>query len=122
MDAYDPEQLPRKEPVGFDAFAALDLRVGVVTHVEDFTEARMDAWKVAVDFGPAVGTLHSAARVKNYEPEDLLGRRVVGAINLGTKKIAGFESQFLILGGMDRDGSVRLMGVDEPIAPGAPVA
>lgn len=122
MSTYDPEDLPRKKLVDFHHFAALDLRVGVVTHVEDFSEARMEAWKVTVDFGPAVGTLRTAAQVKNYDPDELVGRRVVGAINLGTKTIAGFESQFLVLGGMDRDGAVRLLSVDEPVEPGAPVA
>lgn len=122
MATYDPEALPRKETAGFDTFSALDLRVGTVTRVEDFAEARMEAWKVTVDFGPAVGTLRTAAQVKNYGRQELEGRRVVGAINLGTKKIAGFESQFLLLGGMDRDGEVRLLGVDDPIEPGAPVA
>jgi tRNA-binding protein len=47
---------------------------------------------------------------------------VVGAINLGEKRIAGFTSQFLILGAVDADGTVRLLELPDGVAPGAPVA
>lgn len=113
---------PRKDQVDPAALSALDLRVGRVTDVEDFPEARAPAWKVTVDFGPGVGTLRTSAQVTNYTREQLLGRLVVGAINLGDKRIAGFTSQFLLLGGVRDDGKVRLLSVDEPVEPGAPVA
>ena len=112
----------RKPDVGGDAFAALDLRVGIVEEVRPFPEARLPAWQLAVDFGPDVGTLWTSARVTNYTSEELLGRRVVGAINLGRKRIAGFVSEFLVLGGIEPDGTVRLLDVDELVPPGAPVA
>jgi tRNA-binding protein len=47
---------------------------------------------------------------------------VVGAINLGTKRIAGFKSEFLILGALDPDGRVRLLQLEDEVDPGAPVA
>ena len=122
MTRYDPEELPRKAPAGIEPFAALDLRVGRVTEVAPFPEARTPAWKVTVDFGPAVGELRTSAQVTNYPVEELHGRIVVGAINLGDKRIAGFTSEFLLLGGLDREETVRLLSVDEPIEPGAPVA
>jgi tRNA-binding protein len=59
--------------------------------------------------------------VTNYPLGELVGRMVVGAINLGTKRIAGFESQFLVLGAIDPDGAVRLLGVEDGVPPGAPV-
>jgi len=119
---YAPERLPRKDPVGVEAFAALDLRVGRVVDVQEFPEARKPAWKLFVDFGPAVGTLQTSAQVTNYRREQLLGRLVVGAINLGDKRIAGFTSQFLVLGGLAPDGAVHLLAPDSGLPPGAPVA
>lgn len=111
----------RKADVDPGTFFALDLRVGRVVAVEPFPEARVLAWKLSVDFGPDVGVLHTSAQVTNYRAEELDGRLVVGAINLGAKRIAGFRSEFLVLGGLEPDGTVHLLGVDG-VEPGAPVA
>jgi tRNA-binding protein len=119
---YAVDKLPRKEPVGAAGFFALDLRVGRVVDVEPFPEARKPAWKVTVDFGPLVGELRTSAQITNYTAEQLRGRLVVGAINLGDKRIAGFTSEFLILGALESDGTVKLLQVDDDVEPGAPVA
>jgi tRNA-binding protein len=119
---YALENVPRKPPTGVDGFLALDLRVGRVVDVKPFPEARKPAWKVAVDFGPVVGTLHTSAQITNYDPDHLLQRLVVGVINLGHKRIAGFTSEFLILGALDPDGTVRLLQAEDGVEPGAPVA
>ncbi|CAN5226315.1 hypothetical protein BH20ACT9_BH20ACT9_24370 [soil metagenome] len=121
MGEEEPERLPRKPDVGADAFAALDLRVGRVVDVEDFPEARTPAWKLTVDFGPAVGTLRTSAGVRGYPSRELTGRLVVGAVNLGDKRIAGFTSQFLLLGALAPGGAVHLLHPDDP-GPHAPAA
>lgn len=112
----------RKPDVGAEAFFDLDLRVGRVVDAHDFPEARKPAWKLTVDFGPDVGELRTSAQIKTYTENDLIGRLVVGAINLGKKRIAGFTSEFLVLGGIDRDGVVRLLSVDDGVRPGDPIA
>lgn len=119
---YAPDRLAAKQGVGADAFFAVDMRAGVVTDVEDFPQARKPAWKVTVDFGPVIGSLRTSAQITNYSREDLLSRTVVGALNLGPKKIAGFTSQFLILGALDPDGTVRLLELPDGVQPGAPIA
>jgi len=119
---YAPEELDRKADVSADGFFALDLRVGRVVDVEAFPEARKPAWKITVDFGPAVGVLRTSAQITNYTADELRDRLVVGAINLGTKRIAGFTSEFLVLGSLDPDGTVRLLQLEEGVVPGAPVA
>jgi tRNA-binding protein len=118
---YAPEKLPRKPDVGAEGFFAVDLRAGRVLRVEPFPQARKPSWKLTVDFGPVVGTLRSSAQITNYSAEELTGRMVVGALNLGRKRIAGFTSEFLILGTLDPDGTVRLLEVDPATRPGAPV-
>jgi tRNA-binding protein len=112
----------RKPDVGAEAFFALDLRVGRVLDVEPFPEARKPAWKLTVDFGPVVGVLRTSAQITNYSAEELRDRLVVGAVNLGPKRIAGFTSEFLVLGSLDPDGTVRLLRLEDGVAPGAPVA
>ena len=119
---YAPENLHRKPDFGADGFFAVDMRAGRVLAVEPFPEARKPAWKLTVDFGPVVGTLRTSAQVTNYTAEELTGRLVVGALNLGRKRIAGFTSEFLVLGSLDPDGTVRLLGLEPGVEPGAPVA
>jgi tRNA-binding protein len=119
---YAPANLAAKPDVGAEGFFALDLRVGHIVEVTPFPEARLPAWKLRVDFGPIVGVLQTSAQITNYPETELLGRQVVGAVNLGAKRIAGFRSEFLILGGLEPDGTVKLLGVDGRLDPGAPVA
>ena len=69
-----------------------------------------------------MGDLWTSAQITNYSKDELVERRVVGAINLGPRRIAGFKSQFLILGSIEPDGTVLLLGVDERAEPGAPIA
>jgi tRNA-binding protein len=119
--SQNPPVTERKPDIGADAFFALDLRVGRIVSVEAFPEARKPAWKLRVDFGPEVGELQTSAQVTNYTEAELAGRLVVGAINLGPKRIAGYRSEFLVLGGLEPDGTVHLLGV-EGVEPGATVA
>ena len=119
---YALEKLPKKEDIGIDAFFALDLRAGRIVEVADFPEARKPSLKVTVGFGALVGTLSSSAQIANYAKDDLVGRMVVAAINLGSKRIAGFKSEFLVLGALDPDGTVRLLEVEPGVEPGAPIA
>ncbi|PPE73710.1 tRNA-binding protein [Solimonas fluminis] len=119
---YAPEKWPRKPDCGSEGFLALDLRVGTVLSAEPFAKARKPAWQLRVDFGPAVGVLQTSAQVTNYPAESLVGRRVVGAINLGEKRIAGFTSQFLVLGALLPDGTVNLLAPDGEPPDGALVA
>jgi tRNA-binding protein len=119
---YAPDRLDRKPDVGADAFFAVDMRAGRVSGVEPFPEARKPAWKLTVDFGPVVGTLQTSAQITNYPADELLGRLVVGAINLGRKRIAGFTSEFLVLGALDPDGTVRLLELPDGVDVGAPIA
>jgi len=119
---YAPEKLPRKADISGNDFFAVDMRVGRILEVEPFPEARKPAWKITVDFGPVVGVLRSSAQITNYSADELVGRLVVGAINLGVRRIAGFESQFLVLGGLLADGTVQLLSPDGDPPLGAVVA
>jgi tRNA-binding protein len=116
------EQLPRKPDADAATFYELDIRAGLVLEVAPFAKARKPACKITVDFGDPVGVLRTSAQVTNYSAEELLGRMVVGVVNLGSKRIAGFESQFLVLGTIQPDGTVLLLRVEDGVQPGAPVA
>lgn len=114
--------LPRLPDVAPTDFFAVDMRVGRITEVEPFPEARRPAWKLTVDFGPSIGVLRTSAQVTNYPAEPLVGRLVVGAVNLGEKRIAGFKSQFLVLGAVGDDGVVHLLEVPSFVEPGTRIS
>lgn len=71
------------------AFQALDLRVGRVLRVEPNEKARKPAYKLWIDFGPLGEKRSSAQLVDLYRPEELVGRLVIAAVNLGARVIAG---------------------------------
>jgi tRNA-binding protein len=122
-EPYHPEKIDRKEYVGAAAYFELDLRAGVVIEVEEFPEMRKPSYKIHVDFGPVMGKLWSSAQITNYSRAQLMGRTVVGALNLGDKTLpSGFVSQFLVLGAIDPDGTVRLLELPEGVLPGSMVA
>lgn len=99
--------------ISYDNFEKVDLRSGTIVKVEEFPKARNLAFKVWADFGAEIGILQTSAQVKaHYTPETLLGRSIVGCINLGEKNIGGFVSQFLLVGFADDTGGVCLVTVD----------
>ena len=84
---------------------------------------RKPSYKLRVNFGPVIGKLWSSAQITNYSRAQLIGRTVVGAINLGDKTLpTGFISQFLVLGALDPDGTVRLLELPDGVLPGSMVA
>lgn len=102
-----------------DDFFAIDIRVGTVTSAEPFPEARKPSIKLTVDFGAELGVRRSSAQLtRRYTPETLVGRQVLGVVNIGERRIAGFVSQFLVLGAMPGADDVVLLEVEQPVANG----
>ncbi|HVL14276.1 MAG TPA: tRNA-binding protein [Gemmata sp.] len=104
-----------------DAFAALDLRVGRITQAEPNAGARKPAYKLWIDFGELGVRQSSAQLAALYTPESLVGRLVVAAVNLGTRRVNGFASEVLILGLPDADGNVVLLTPERDVPPGGRV-
>src|SRR3954465_14895471 len=97
-------------------FFAIDMRVGTVLNAEHFPEARKPSIKLVIDFGPEIGEKRSSAQLTmHYTPEQLVGRQIVAAVNLGVRKIAGFSSEVLVLGGMPTATEVVLLALERPV-------
>jgi tRNA-binding protein len=106
----------------FDDFSRLDLRVGRVVTAEAFPEARQPAYRLIIDFGPGGLRTSSAQLPPTYpDPSVLVGRLVIAVVNFSPRRIAGFDSQVLVLGAMPSDGRIPLLSVDEGAAPGDPI-
>jgi methionyl-tRNA synthetase len=56
---------------------------------------------------------------EHYEPDDLVGRRVVVVANLKPRKLMGLESQGMVLAASD-EGGLSLLSVDKEPQPGSP--
>jgi tRNA-binding protein len=98
-----------------DAFAALDVRVGRIIRAELNAKARKPAYKLWIDFGP-LGERRSSAQLTDlYDAGELAGRLVLAAMNLGSRSIAGFESEVLVLGVPDANGHVVLITPDSDV-------
>ena len=104
-----------------DAFAVLDLRVGRIMRAERAEGARKPAIRLWIDFGPLGLRTSSAQLTVHYAPESLVGRQVVAAVNLGSRRIAGFESQVLVLGLPDANGAVVLIQPEQQVPEGGRV-
>ena len=120
---YHPDKLLRKDYVGVNDYFSFDLRVVKVVEVLEYPEMIKPSYNIRVDFGSIIGNLSSSAQITNYTRSELIGRLVVGAINLGDKTLpGGFISQFLILGALDPDGSVNLLELPKKVLLGSTVA
>ncbi|KZE74193.1 tRNA-binding protein [Paenibacillus elgii] len=105
-----------------DDFHKLDLRIGTVMTAEPFPEARVPAIKLQIDFGE-LGIKRSSAQItKRYVPEELIGRQVVAVVNFPPRRIAGYVSEVLVLGGVPEQGDVILLAPDQTAPNGTPIA
>lgn len=104
-------------------YLKLDLRIGTVISAEPFPEARVPAIKLEIDFGNDIGIKQSSAQItKRYTPEQLIGRQVAAVVNFPPRKIAGYKSEVLVLGGVPEEGDVVLLRPDENIPNGTSIS
>ncbi|MDH3440164.1 MAG: tRNA-binding protein [Gammaproteobacteria bacterium] len=109
--------------ISWDDFQKVELRIGTITAVEDFPEARRPAWKLSVDFGDEVGVRRASAQITDlYEFKDLLGKQVLGVVNFPPKQIGPFMSECLVTGFVTAEGAVVLAVPDSPVENGLRLA
>jgi tRNA-binding protein len=109
------------DPVTWADFERVGLRAGTIRRVEPFPEARKPAYRLWIDFG-AFGVKQSSAQLTAlYSPEALLGRQVICATGLGTKRVAGFKSEVLVTGFARDDGAIVLASLERAVTDGSPL-
>jgi tRNA-binding protein len=105
--------------IGYEDFERVDIRIGTVIEAAPFPEARKPAYKLTIDFGPAIGIKKSSAQVtKHYTTAELVGRRVAAVVNFPPRQIGPVSSEVLCLGFPDADGGVVLVDVDRDVPNG----
>lgn len=117
--AHDAEA-PAAAPIDFDDFLKVDIRIGTIVAAEPFPEARKPAFKLKIDFGPAIGLKKSSAQiVDRYALEELEGRQVAAVVNFPPRQIGKFMSEVLTLGFADEEGAVILFAPDRAVPNGS---
>lgn len=106
----------------YSDFTKLDIRVGTVLEAVEFPEARIPAIKLQIDFGEELGVKASSAQItRRYRPEELVGRQVTAIVNFPPRRVAGFKSEVLVLGGVPEEGDVVLLGLDQSVPNGTKI-
>tara|TARA_B100000949_G_scaffold172546_1_gene153061 strand:- start:185 stop:550 length:366 start_codon:yes stop_codon:yes gene_type:complete len=119
---FSPEA-PAMDAIGFDDFLKVDIRVGTVLRVEPFPEARKPAFKLWIDFGPAIGEKKSSAQITvNYSADELIGKQVAAVVNFPPRQIGPFMSEVLTLGFADETGAIVMFSPDKAVPNGSRLA
>jgi tRNA-binding protein len=115
---HDP-LAPAAEPIDFEQFLAVDIRVGRILSATVIAEARKPAFRLSIDFGPTLGVKTSSAQItEHYTPETLAGRLVAAVVNFPPRQIGKTMSEVLTLGFPDDEGAVVLVTPDHAVPVG----
>ena len=107
------------EPIDFDDFLKVDIRVGTITDAQEYPEARKPAYKLWVNFGGDIGVRKSSAQITvNHALSDLVGQQVLAVVNFPPRQIGKFMSEILVLGLPDEAGEVVLLRPSLPVPDG----
>ncbi|MBM4039102.1 MAG: methionine--tRNA ligase subunit beta [Planctomycetes bacterium] len=104
----------------YDQFKQIDLRVGLITTIEDHPNANK-LYVLKVDLGEGVER-QLVAGLRPYYPDKaaLLGKRIIVVANLAPAVLRGIESRGMLLAAQDGD-RVIILTTDEPMTPGSKV-
>ncbi len=105
--------------INIEEFQKIELRVGAILSAERILGSDK-LLKLAVDFAEAAPRQIISGIGKVYEPETIVGKKVVFVVNLEPRELVGLTSQGMILAAKDENG-LALIVPDKDVAPGSRV-
>lgn len=116
---HEPNQ-PAAEPITFDEFLKVDIRIGEIVSAEIFKEARKPAYVLKIDFGSPIGIKKSSAQITDlYSCEQLVGKSIAAVVNFPPRQIGPIKSEVLTLGFSNPEGQVVLFSPDSSVSKGS---
>jgi methionyl-tRNA synthetase len=99
--------LPQKPEVTFDEFSKMDIRVGTILEAERVPKTDK-LLKLKVDTGIDIRTIVSGIALF-YNPENIVGTKIVMLVNLAPRMIKGIESKGMILMAENSNGELSMV-------------
>lgn len=107
----------KSSDISFEDFKRIDARVGTITQVDRVPRTEK-LYRILVDLGSLGVRQTVSSLVGYYEPNELVGKRIVFLFNLKSTKFAGEVSQGMLLAAED-DQKVALLTTDHEIPNGS---
>ncbi len=102
--------------ISFEDWQKIDLRVGLIKEVEEI-EGKDKLYKMTVDFGEEKRTVVAGLK-QFYSIDELKGKKSVFVYNLEPVKLAGIESQAMILAAKNNEDKYKINFVDDSVEAG----
>ena len=114
--------MTEQQTVTITEFQGIDMRIGTITAVELNSKARKPAYVLEIDFGSLGFKKSSAQLTEGYEAEQLIGKQVIGVVNLPPRRVAGIRSEVLVLASVSHETGTILLTSDKQAENGARVS
>ncbi|MCS7018989.1 MAG: methionine--tRNA ligase [Cytophagales bacterium] len=111
---------PFKEPITYEDFAKLDIRIATVVACQKVPKAKK-LLQLTLDTGIDQRTVVSGI-AEYFEPASLVGKQVLLVANLAPREMRGIVSQGMILTAQDRDGRLVLVSPEDLVMSGSQVS
>lgn len=101
-------------------FDKVEIRVGTIIYIQDFSRPYSNAYKLLVDFGHGIGIKNTIAKINSlYDKADLIGKQIIGLVNIEPKEIKHLNSEFLLTGLGNENGEIVLVSPEQKVPNGA---
>ncbi len=110
----------KQEYLSIDEFSKIEARIGVVLSAEA-VEGSEKLIRLMLDFGEEKPRQILSGIRKWYEPNTLVGKRMLFVVNLAPRMMMGMESQGMLMAVDGLDGQPVFLVPEEPVTPGARV-
>ena len=111
--------IPAKPEIGYDDFARCQFQVGEIIDCKEVPKSKKLLCS-QVKIGSEVRQILSGIK-QYYSPEEMVGKKVMVLVNLAPRKMAGLESEGMLLCAEDADGNLALMTPEKAMPAGAEI-